>query len=235
MNKFRRVFPCRHTVLPVIHAQTLDQCARNAKIAHDAGADGVWLVNHSISRPKLLAIQGALKEAHPDWWVGVNCLGYAPQDVFPNLPDNVDGVWVDNAGIVEGQDEQIYAGYVQEIRRAYWGEGPYFGGVAFKYQRPVADFAGAARSATSYMDVVTTSGPGTGQSASLEKIRVMRAAIGDRPLAIASGITPENVGEYLPYADCFLVATGISSSFEELDPARVALLISRVRAGGGDV
>jgi hypothetical protein len=38
--------------------------------------------------------------------------------------------------------------------------------------------------------------------------RPLKRALGDWPLAIASGITPENVGEYLPVADCFLVATG---------------------------
>jgi predicted TIM-barrel enzyme len=53
------------------------------------------------------------------------------------------------------------------------------------------------------------------------------------PLAIASGITPENVGDYLDVADCFLVATGISRSFTELEPSRVRRLIERVRDYGG--
>jgi hypothetical protein len=37
-------------------------------------------------------------------------------------------------------------------------------------------------------------------------------------------------GVYLAIADCFLVATGISLSFTELDPARVRSLVERVRA-----
>lgn len=79
------------------------------------------------------------------------------------------------------------------------------------------------------MDVVTTSGPGTGKAAAVEKIRTMKEALGDFPLAIASGITPENVSDYLPYADCFLVATGISRNFEQLDPARTHALVEAVR------
>ena len=43
-------------------------------------------------------------------------------------------------------------------------------------------------------------------------------------------MTPENVTDYLPWADCFLVATGISYTFEELDPARVRDLVRVVRA-----
>ena len=56
----------------------------------------------------------------------------------------------------------------------------------------------------------------------------MKHAIGDSPLAIASGITLENVSQYLPIADCFLVATGISESFFELDPVRTRELVTVV-------
>ena len=56
--------------------------------------------------------------------------------------------------------------------------------------------------------------------------------LGDHPLAIASGITPENVADYLPFADCFLVATGISTRIEELDAHRTRALIQAVRAAG---
>jgi len=58
----------------------------------------------------------------------------------------------------------------------------------------------------------------------------MKAALGDAPLAVASGITPENVSRHLPFADCFLVATGISRSFIELDPSRARKLVERVRS-----
>jgi predicted TIM-barrel enzyme len=80
-----------------------------------------------------------------------------------------------------------------------------------------------------FMDVVTTSGVGTGHAAEIDKIQGMKQALGDFPLAIASGIKPANVTDYLPHADCFLVATGISKSFDQLDPAAVGSLVSRIR------
>jgi predicted TIM-barrel enzyme len=43
-----------------------------------------------------------------------------------------------------------------------------------------------------------------------------------KKLAIASGITPDNVEIFAPHADCFLVATGISLDSRMLDPAKVA-------------
>ncbi len=55
----------------------------------------------------------------------------------------------------------------------------------------------------------------------------MKEAIGDHPLAIASGMTLENIGGYL-LADCFLVSTGVSRSFFELDPEKVKRLVNRL-------
>ncbi len=76
---------------------------------------------------------------------------------------------------------------------------------------------------------MTTSGPGTGEAADIDKIRTMKSALGDHPLAIASGITPENVHEYLPYTDCFLVATGVSDSHTELNRAKVRALARKLK------
>ncbi len=106
---------------------------------------------------------------------------------------------------------------VARARQESGWDGLYFGGVAFKYQRPVEDLTSAARIAARYMDVVTTSGPGTGIAAARDKIVAMKEAVGDLPLA----------------ADCFLVATGISRSFTELDLEKVNRLLGRVRAFSG--
>lgn len=229
-SRFRRVFPGRHTVLPVIHVEALEQARRNAGIAREAGASGVFLINHGMADAALLDIHTAVADEHPDWWVGVNCLGLTPFEAFGAVSGRVGGVWVDNAGIEESQTEQPYAARVLTMRDARAPACLYFGGVAFKYQRPVEDLEAACRVAARFMDVVTTSGPGTGYAADIEKVRRMRLALGGTPLAIASGVTPENVGDYLPHADCFLVATGISSSFTDLDPPRVRALVERVAA-----
>ena len=229
-DSFRRVFRNRHVVLPVIHVESLEQAQRNTDLAQEAGADGVFMINHTINDHALLDIHAANADAHPGWWIGVNCLGLSPEQVFAVVSHKVTGVWTDNAGIEEGDQDQPYAKYVLKVRDARAPACLYFGGVAFKYQRDVADLEGACRIAAKYVDVVTTSGPGTGQAAEVKKIRRMKEALGHKPLAIASGITVENVVDYLPYATSFLVATGISRSFTELDPAKMKSLIEKVRS-----
>lgn len=234
MDRYRQVFPGRHTVLPVIHVESQEQALRNARIARDAGADGVFLISHGMMTSRaLLELQAVVADAQPGWWVGVNCLSMKPDQVFAAVSPKVDGVWTDNAGIDEGKAEQPYPAKVAALQRERAPNCLYFGGVAFKYQREVEDVEAACKLASQYMDVVTTSGSGTGSAANVEKIQRMKQAMGTVPLAIASGITPENVGDYLPHADSFLVATGISLTFSELDPARTLALVKKVRAFSG--
>lgn len=230
LRSFRRVFPNRHAILPVIHVESLDQALRNAGIARKEGCDGVFFINHGMAHGRLLEILSASRRALQDWWIGVNCLDLHAVKVFHEMTAEVGGVWVDNAMIDERVTAQQQAESIKSARLESGWEGLYFGGVAFKYQRHVADLARAAHHAMRYMDVVTTSGTGTGQAAACEKIVALRQAMGGHPLAIASGITPDNVSAYLDAADCFLVATGISSSFTDFDRGRVRALVQAVRS-----
>lgn len=230
MHRFKTVFGKKRVVLPVIHVEHSRQALRNAQIAHDAGCPGVFLINHGMPYQQLLEIHHQVAGTFPDWWIGVNCLDLYPDEVFGKIGPRVRGVWVDNAMIDERREMQCDAQRILLKRKLCGWQGLYFGGVAFKYQRQVSDLHRAAALATPYMDVVTTSGPGTGYAASREKIQALREALGDFPLAIASGITPENIYDYLDLADCFLVATGISKSFTDLDPDRVKALMGQVDA-----
>ena len=79
--------------------------------------------------------------------------------------------------------------------------GLYFGGTAFKKQRPIAaeHYSAAAQQAAQWMDVVTTSGVATGEEADLSKVDAFRRGIGDGALALASGIHPENIRQYAAF------------------------------------
>lgn len=223
MSTFKSIFPRRHTFLAVVHVECEAQALRNTRIAEQEGADGVFLINHSISSDCLLNYYGLVKEQLPNFWIGINCLDLG-RSAIDFIPKHAAGLWVDNAGINEDVKSLYFAQEFEDRRKTSGWDGLYFGGVAFKYQREVADTARVAKFAIPYVDVITTSGAGTGIAAKIDKIRTIKNAIGDHPLAIASGITPENVDDYMPYTDCFMVATGISDSHTELNPSRVRAL-----------
>ena len=198
-------------VLPVIHCGEGEEAIPNVRIAVEAGADGVFLINHGIWPAQLLDLAEEVRGLFPDLWIGVNVLGWDVDEVSDNLPEGIQGIWTDAC----------------EVKPSTF-KGTYFGGVAFKTHGLVKDPSAAAKAAMSKMDVITTSGPGTGKAASVEKVRIIREAIGKMPLALASGVTPENVDGYLPCVDYFLAATGISKDFYTLDPKRVRALVEKV-------
>lgn len=82
-----------------------------------------------------------------------------------------------------------------------------------------------------YVDVVCTSGPGTGMEASPQKLAGMRGGIGpSAALALASGVTADNVVRYLLHVDAFLVGTGLEASFGVLDPGKLQRLQAEIAA-----
>jgi len=227
-------------VLPVIHVLDNKQAELNVRLALEAGCPGVFLINHDFAYDQLIPVIRHVRQTFPDYWIGVNFLAKTGKIAFPVLAElqnegvRVDGYWADDARIDERQtaSDQSEAEEIAAIKADCGWNGLYFGGTAFKKQREVdaADYDKSAAIARHFMDVVTTSGIATGHSADLQKIETFRTACGDTPLALASGITPENVSSYAPYVDCVLVATGINikDDFYNIEPVRLAKLIEQI-------
>lgn len=224
-------------VLPVIHVLDSNRTRKNVEILLEAGAQGCFLINHDFEPEKFLPIIRDTRAAFPSLWMAVNFLAVTGEQAFPILGQlqaegcQVDAYWADDACIDE-DGANVEAKTIAATREASGWDGLYFGGTAFKKQREVdpSRYGDAAREACPFMDVITTSGVATGQEADLGKIETFRAAVGDRPMALASGISPENAHAYSD-VDCFMVATGINEAgnFYDIDPARLADLMSITR------
>ena len=239
---FHKIFQCSGPViLPVIHV--LDDARTAANIDHiiDAGLKGCFLINHDFGIDAFLPVLEAIRGRYPDFWIGVNFLAVTGLKAFPILADldergvRIDAYWADDARIDESAVTQEEADNITATRADCGWKGLYFGGTAFKKQRPVdpKDYARAAGIAGGFMDVVTTSGIATGHSADLGKLAEFRGALPDRPIALASGITPDNATDY-DMVDCFMVATGINfeNDFYNIDPARLSQLVDVCRDMG---
>lgn len=213
MNRIESVFDKKKVFLPVVHPLSRDHALRALHVARKGGADGVFLINQGMKTDEVLALAHECMMSIPDFWIGVNILDANVQSLVSKFDCEAcrpDGVWSDRAGSL--------------AERGGW-DGLYFGGVAFKYQKEVnpEDEEREIYKALTHglVDVVTTSGPGTGEPADVNKVRRMQMILGDDPLAIASGITPGNVRQYTPYVDAFLVATGIELEFGVFDPEKL--------------
>lgn len=242
-STFHRMFKTPGPVVtPVIHVQDLTQTLRNIGHAVRLGAAGVFLINHDFPVDTFLRILRAARAECPNLWLGVNFLAQPGRVAFPVLGRlasegcQIDAYWADDACMDERQPVQTEAEAIAAIRAASGWQGLYLGGVCFKKQRPVDPALNeySARLARPFMDVVTTSGVATGQATDLTKITDFRRGLGAAPLAIASGVTPDNAHLYAADVDCFLVATGINhpGDFYNIDPARLAALLALTRDYG---
>jgi len=210
-------------ILPVIHVESFEQADENTEIAFANGADGVWLINHSMSGSELGLIATDTKVKHKKW-VGVNFLDMLHEDALDEcVAAGLDALWADNYWPDENTAEEM-KNKLAKIKES-GTDVQYFGGVNFKYQSPrFSNLKEDAIAAMEYVDVITTSGRGTGESPTTHKIKTMKEAIGDFPLAIASGVDPENILSFADYVDYVLVATGVSKSFTEIDPEKLKKL-----------
>lgn len=236
-NRVKEVFGREHVLLPVVHPVDRAKALVAVDVAVRGGGDGIFLINQGLNEKEVLALINEVRARHPRLWIGLNLLGRSPAEALRIALEScgrIDGIWSDNAGIDERTEAQPAArAFVEQRERLGW-QGLYFGGVAFKYQRevPEAQLGRAAALAASYMDVVCTSGPGTGHAAAPEKPTAMRKGAPDVAIALASGVTTENVGAFLPYVSAFLVGTGIERELGVLEPAEVERLAAAIHAAG---
>lgn len=229
-------------VFPVVHVREASQAVEQAQVAHEAGAAGVYLIDHiTPGEPKvLLDTFNTVSDALPDTFIGLNFLA-SPSPAYSfalardvlgakNLRRLPDAIWADDADreLAQGDPVKYLRDHFPELRGVR-----YLGGVAFKGTRhstahPV-HAAAEARRLKDYVDVVTTSGPGTGIPPSPEKIRAMKVTIGQQQLAVASGISIENIEDFAGAFDQLLVATSIETEPYSgvFVPRRVEELVER--------
>lgn len=204
-------------VWPVIHLQNEELAILNAKMAQNAGAYGVFVIQMNGYDEAVIPIALAIRDACPTLKIGVNLLSMSPSDSLIHAHDaTLDAMWSDRPGVTSvGLDD---SGML--LRQSYQTRQniQVFASVAFKYQAPELRPIDAILNAHLEGWIPTTSGVGTGQAPDPEWVKMLRSGIGDIPLALASGMDPDNVIEFSPYLTDILVATGISESFHRFCP-----------------
>lgn len=220
--------PQKH-VLPVIRYLNDALALENAAIAFEAGASGVFVIDMEGDDGPVIPAAKLIKARWPHKWVGVNLLNSSPADALEAaLTAGLDATWADRPGV--SSDYLGAEAFRVSERLKSSPTHLFFGSVAFKYQAPEPHPDAAARRAMALGMIPTTSGAATGEAPSPDKTNLMKAAIGETPLALASGITPGNVELFLPSTTYFLVATGISRDEHRLDRKLCGELVTRVRS-----
>lgn len=187
-------------LIPVIHMINENQVLTNVKTCLSCGVEKVFIINYQSSSEELIRCAKRVKETYPKLWVGINMLDKFIEDAIL-YEFGFDGLWCDQSIKLEDYRHRKF-------------EGMLFTGLAFKYQPQPKDIELACKESILTSDVSTTSGPGTGRAANIAKILELREHLGDHPMAIASGVSVDNVDLYKGIVNYLLVASSITSASE---------------------
>lgn len=216
-------------VFPVIHFLNRDLALEQAAIAHAAGADGVFLISHHGDDDELAEVAVEVKALHSGMAVGLNLLSKSPLVAAEQvIRRGLDMVWADDMGVDSGGLNNL--GMSLTTMALANQQVTFFASVAFKYRPHEVDPAGAARAAQKAGFIPTTSGAATGSAPTVDKIMTMSHGTGGC-LAVASGMTPDNILSYARYLSHILVSTGVSVDDYRLDPEKLKALITASREG----
>jgi nicotinamidase-related amidase len=201
-------------IIPVIHMLTKEQVIINVATCLSEGINKVFLINHNLKNNELLSTAEMLKKTYPELWIGVNLLGMTTENAIQLDLSYIDAIWAD-----DGLTHLSWA-ELKEVFALRKFKGLFFGGLAFKYQKQPLDLREACHK-TTFIDVPTTSGPGTGKAATRLKVQEIRNLLGSKPLALASGVDIDNIERYAGLVDYFLVSSSITDKNELIDEKRL--------------
>lgn len=210
-------------VIHLDYKTTLDQ----ADLAFEAGADGIFLISHQGEDAEdimLSNIGQQIKSEHKTKLIGLNLLGYDALHAAKGvLSSGLDMVWSGYCGV--SSDGVSGMGLALQNMASKNPEIMFFASVAFKYQKTDTNPPLAASMALNAGFIPTTSGSATGNAPSIEKIAAMSKATNGK-LAIASGMSVENIESFAPYLSHVLVATGVSVDEHHFDFELLSRFIS---------
>lgn len=211
--------------LPVVHVVDPDQTFSEVDVVLSNGAEGFFLIAHKLPFHHLTEIFNKVRNLHPTAWMGVNYLDLRADSatrMVAHMAD-CDGLWVDSLGCKEpDMNPTRLSGLARYLGAG--GTWRFFAGTNFKYQIEETDPDAVTRRNSELFDVVCTSGPATGSPPEIEKILRMRRQLAGTPLAVASGISAENIEHFLDYVDCFMVASSLEIEHGQMDPEKVRRL-----------
>lgn len=195
----------------------INQVLTNVKICTDNGIKKVFLINHHVGVEDMLNCTTIVKDKYPELWIGVNMLGVPATEAIAKNLTGIDGLWCDETLTREDViNHKVFKGLI-------------FSGLAFKYQPQPEDLEHACKEAIRANVVATTSGSATGKAADIEKIKTISKHIGNNPMAIASGVSIDNIHDYFGLVDYLLVASSITSSQEMIYEDKLKELVKAVK------
>lgn len=221
---FIKCFGSQKAVLAMLHlkgsndAEILDRAKREIELYHSQGVTAVIVENYFNQEETKSAemVLRYLQENRQDVMYGVNMLEHDQAGFEAAAEYGASFLQLDSVAGHLTPDEDILFGE-QIAKWRTMTNALVLGGVRFKYQpyRSGRSLEEDLNIGMTRCDAIVVTGAGTGMETSMDKIIQFRQIIGDFPLVVGAGMTPENCAERLNIADGAIVGSYFKDTFAD--------------------
>lgn len=222
MENILSCFEVKKPVIGVIHTKGTDdedvmrRAIEEIRLYKENGVDGILVETYFGDYYQVEKVLQYLKESQLGIPYGVNCLNVDVMGFELANQYDCNFIQMDSViGHVKPRDEASMEAFLKTFR----GRCNAFlmGGVRFKYQPVLSEHTLEEDliSAKERCDAICVTEDETGQETSMEKIIKFRETIGDFPLFVCAGVTPQNVGKQLKYADGVVVGSYFKDNYKD--------------------
>ena len=220
--EWKEVFTVDKPVLAMLHlmgsthADVLERAKKETDLLFEAGVDAVIVEDYFGDVEDVEAVLQWLQKERPNRLYGVNVLDqfektYQLAEAYGAKFMQVDSV----AGHLPPQEDPAY----EALCKKYHEKGTVLilGGVRFKHQ-PILSGRSLEEDLKLGMqrcDAIVVTGEGTGMETSIDKVKQFRELMGEFPLIVGAGMTPENAGERLRVADGAIVGSYFKDNYKD--------------------
>lgn len=219
--------------------EVMERVKRELDIYMEEGVDAVIIEDYFGTYGDMRRALEYISSEKFDIVYGVNCLNVDAMGFELAREFDASFVQLDSVvGHVKPRDEESIEAFLGLSRKRY--QGYVLGGVRFKYQPVLSEHTleEDLAIAKTRCDAVAVTQDATGQETSMEKIKSFRAGLGDFPLIVAAGVTPENARESLLIADGAVVGSYFKDTYHddgEVSAEHVRSLMGAVREIRGEL
>lgn len=211
---FLEIFKNKKPVFAMLHLKgetAEEKFERAKKEIHDyieGGVDAVIVENYYGQYEDMETVLAYLQKENFGIVYGVNCLNVDPMGFYLAKKYGASFVQLDSvAGHLHVRDDSAFAAFINLVREHY--DGYILGGVRFKYQPYLSgrSLEEDLKIGMTRCDAVVVTQDATGQETSMDKINEFREIMGDFPLVVGAGMTPENCEKQFAVADAAIVGS----------------------------
>jgi predicted TIM-barrel enzyme len=238
-NNFLSLFSETKPIIAMLHLKGSDHKSifnrfkKELKMFVENGIDGVIIEDYFGTYKDMEKALAYIESKELPIPYGVNCLNVDQMGFSLAKKYGASFVQLDSVvGHVKPRDEDSIEAFLAEKREEY--SGFILGGVRFKYQPVLSENSEDEdlKVAKKRCDAICVTGDATGSETPMKKVERFRESIGNFPLFIGAGVTPETLCNQFKFADGAIIGSYFKQDYKaenEVSEENIKKMLNKVK------